>query len=612
MKLFVHQEYRKSYIQNMPPYSEVFETEPLLFRLKTAVRLESPYLLIGELRLELRLAPSSDKSFLYETDLKNYFVNNVGIAVVELMDESDANYETLGRINILSCKLTTERMSMMLDYICDADSRLLHCCFSSVYMNSSGKKFEYTDLNYKLMITEKTLSFLWENRDKFKNQPCKRIKVLDVVREYEPKLFVDERSYSWLLSHMDELKVSSDPKRTLLRRYGKNLTVRKLASSSITDDKDIFENRVIFSFLISVKKFVNSIEKEENFGYLEPVSNNEFVDIVPFIQSFISEKVHLRTKLVTRICSLVDSCLKFVTNNFTKCYTPNIRPRITQYVSKHNHYMSLYKFMDAWWNIEASCTSTVEPVHQLLFSIDSIDNLYEIFTLLKLLEAFKSEGLDLVTSKKVDFKNFPSLSLVEEIYKKPNEPYNFFALESEEVGVRLFVEPVIYPYREDVVDGELFIVDKEPDDRGPKKLYDAKYMKTPDFVIEVNNKVNTKKCIFILDAKYSDYDTVLFKRLQTKVNHKKNKFIFGLVDKYLHGVRYLKGDSYKLIDGVFAAHISSNSGKKAKVINGISRRYSILGENPISPFVGLVEFAPEKDESLDLVKGLLKYSIASE
>lgn len=612
MNLYYFQDDTESEVALQPPYSEIYETKSLLFKVTSDFLHLSPYLLIGDMKLELNLTGTGDNLYFYETKLGKHFINNVGVALIEFADESEEVFDTLGTVNVLSSKITTERLKAMLEYISKTDVKLLHCCFSKTFIDTSGEQFEYTDFHHKLLMTEKTLSFLWENRYKFKNQPCKRIKVVDTVKKYQPKDLVDERAYSWLLSNMCELEFTNSPKNTLINRYGKGLTARNIATSTVVDDKDIFENQVIFSFLINIKKFISTLEKEENYSNSKIDKKAEHIDIVPFIQSFVSEKFDIRKKLVHRVNSLVDNCLKFVSSNFTKTYIPSLRPRVTQYVSKHNHYMSLYKLMNDWWNISASSASEFESVHQLLFSIKSMDKLYELFVLLQMLEAFQSNDMKLINSKLVDFETFPSLNTNQVISKKPYEVFNYYKLTNDLIDAELFLEPIIYPYRDDLNEGELFILDKSPDNREAKKLYRAKYMRTPDYILKITNKEKLNSQIYILDAKYSKFETVLYDRMQTKsLNDKKPKY--GLIDKYLHGIRVFESKNVRMVDGIFASYITGKPDKKRNVMYGISHDFGIWGQYPSAPFIDLIEFAPisqnENAESRKFISKLLGFSM---
>jgi hypothetical protein len=612
VKLFIYQDDEEKEIELEPPYSELYETKSVLFKIVSETPLVEPCLAIGDMKLELIGEVNDTGSFCYQTKLGKPLINHVGVALVELIDESDTTFKTLGTINVLSSKVTTERLKSMLEYICETDVALLHCCFSKTFLDSSGGKFEYTDLNHKLISTEKTINYLWDNRYKFNNQPCKRIKTKEVIKKYSPKDLVDDKTYSWLLSHMDELEHTSTANGVLMNRYGKNLTARHISTSQVTDDRDIFENQVIYTFLISVKKFIDSVDNEKNYKSSNNNKNNEFVDLVPFIQGFVSEKFNIRSNLIARINLLVDGCIKFITSNFTQTFIPNIRPRITQYVSRHNHYMTLYRLMDDWWNINASSVTEFESVHELLFSVKSMDKLYEVFVLLKLLEGFKVFGFKTLQSDFFDYQTFPSLNVSQSIDKEPFDVFNFYKLENSEFEIKLYLEPIIYPYRNGLLEGELYIIDKSPDSREAKKLFRAKHVRTPDYIISIQNK-NSGECkVYILDAKYSKFDTVLYERLPTKnIGHNKKKQT-GLVDKYLHGIRIYDKKQPKLVDGIFATYISGRPDKPRKNIHGISHDFRLFGDVPTSPFIDLIEFAPsktiEESQSFEFIRNIVNFS----
>ena len=612
MKLFALQSDIKYQINCSLPFAELYETKPIHFFLESKKPLISPYLIVGSMKMELTLTDSNNEDYIYSSKHGRHFINHVGLALIELVDGSDNEYEQLGSINVLSSKITIERLHSMLKYISEVDSKLVHCCFSKTFLNAQGGQFEYTDLYFKLLHTEKALTYLWENRNKFKNQPCKRIKTSEVVKEYSPKDAMDDRAYAWLLSNLDELEFTVNPESTVINHYGKSLTTKHIATSIIEDDKDIFENQVIYTFLIAIKSFIDSIDLHENYYEKVKSKESEFTDIVPFIQKFVSDKLNIKTQLIHRINGLVNNCLKFINVNFTRSYISNLRPKITQYVSRHNHYLMLYHLMDNWWGINASDMSDSDSMNQLLYSIKSMDKIYEIFVLLQLIGAFVDENYKLAKLEYVDFHTFPALGVKNTLPKPPYEIFNFYQFDNHNQYVKLYVEPTIYPYRQGIEEEELFIIDKAPDNREAKALSNAKHIRTPDYVLEIYRKDIEKKFIFIIDAKYSSYDTVLYERLPTKGRSAEQKRNTGLIDKYFHGIKVYNKKQPKMVDGLFASYISGHPTKhKNKSIVGIADHFALDGDYPIAPFIDLIKFSPEDDgvpgEHKAFVSNLINY-----
>ncbi|MFC3200298.1 hypothetical protein ACFOEW_00490 [Alteromonas oceani] len=615
MELRIYQDDSMYVVHGTAPYSEIYETKSLRFELASSDLLNSPLLLIADMKVELSEVRVESDCYFYSSKISNYFINNVGVAIIEYEDNDGSDILSLGTVNVLSSKITTSRLRAMLEYICLVDVQLLHCCFSKTFLGSDGGKFEYTDLLHKLISTEKTINFLWDNRHKFKNQPCKRVKTIERVKKYTSKDLIDDRGYSWLLSHLDELEVTSGSDGVVLNRYGKNLSARHISTATVVDDKDIFENQVIYTFLVAVKSFVGSISDQQSYFRSDLSIKSGHVDIVPFIQNFVSDKFSFRNKLVARINSLVDNCINFINTNFTRTYIPNVRPRVTQYAARHNHYVSLYKMINDWWNIDASSISEYESVEQLLFSIKSMDKIYELFVLLKLLNAFHKNSLRIKEVKYLDFSHFPSLSTENELDKKSFDTFNFYNLENDVVAVNIYLEPVIFPFRKNLEEGELFIIDKPSDSRSADKLTRAKKVRTPDYVIEIMSKRTSARMIYVLDAKYSKFETVLYERLPSKPISKHKKVSPGLVDKYLYGIRVNHLNSAPdMVDGVFATYIAGNPDIRRKVVHGVSEEFGLWGDFPMRPFIDLIEFAPvessEDEMSQDFINKLFSFTVA--
>jgi hypothetical protein len=619
MKLIVEQEDTIQEIDHLTPKAHIIETKPLRFRLLSNIYIDSPLLYFGNQEVELEPVQSKNNEFVYESLLSNYFLNNVGLTTFELIDANGKTYDRLGYANVLSSKINSERLYEMLCFISAADAKLLHCCFSKTFMQNRGDDFKYTDLNFKLLLTEKALQFLWDNKNKFKNQACKRVSSKQVVKEYSPKDLIDDRAYNWIFSHLDELQYSDRPENALIQIYSRKYQAKNIATSVITEDKDIFENQVIYCFLMQVKHFLNSLDdlftsKEKSKIKID--STAEFVDIVPFIQKFVYEKKNSKNQLINRLSNLLDSNIKFFAGNLTSTYIPNLRPKITQYVSRHSHYKTLYGLINQWWNINASNPTDSVAVDELLFSLKSLDKVYELFVLLNLIQAFELRGLLLKNAHVSDYCTFPSLSVNPvQREKYDNEIHNYYALESQDLTIELYYEPCIFPWRENLTENELFIVDKEPDNkkRDAPSLYNAKYIRTPDYLLCITNKTSGKICRFVIDAKFSSYETVLYDRLPSKSRGSSYRSSLGLVDKYLHGIRVNTGgkNTSNMIDGVFATYISGNvQNNKKKVLQGISNYFALDGKLPMPPFVDLVSVRPSKGSSIqeNFISKLLDYA----
>jgi hypothetical protein len=600
MKISILQDGNEMVLTSMEEPVKVFETKALFFTIVSNDFLFEPRIVVGDLEIEFFSEEVELGRNIYKSKERKFFINNAGLASVDILIGDKDEALRVGIINVLSSKVTTERLFHMLKYISNVDNRLLHCCFSKTMLPTNSNLSDFVDLQHKLQATEAALQFIWDNRDRFRVQPCKRVKVKDIVSDYSNKVAIDDRTYDWLFENIDQFQPSTSSARSLFSYFTKEFEASKVLSSEVYDDTDIFENHVILSFLKSVSEFIENIRLSINSGGKEherSITNDDFTDVSSYVQNYVFEMLSKRTKLLNRADNLCDSCIKFVKKNLTRNYKKNIRPRVTQYVSKNSHYISLFKLIDNWWSMQISDFQSQNELESLLYSVQKLDQVYEFFVLLKILDSFLELNFNF---KRIDYLNFiskPSMNVNDVVLKPNDKAYNYYFLISDMgVEIKLFYEPAIYPHYNDIENGELYIVDKDCSELSAEKLFKAKSIRTPDYVLTVK-KPDEEIMIYIIDAKFSSYETVLYERLPSKSLERYKKSSSGLVDKYLHGIRVKnKAGHDSMIQGVFGTYISGNPKSiSEKRTHGIHQNFSIYGSNPTPPFIDLVKFSPVDD-----------------
>ena len=604
MDLWITQDESEHKVSAVEEPARIMETHPLFFKLVLNELIYDPYLLVGSSEIKLSLEDSDGEKFTYASNQGKYFINNVGVAFIDIEYTGCEHARRIGYVNILSSKITTDRLYQMLQYICKVDTKLLHCCFSKTLIAAGGSNFEHIDLQHKLIKTESILQFIWDNKEKFRTQPCKRIHTKEVIRNYSPKDAIDDRSYEWLFSNIDQLHSSPSPDRTIIKFFTKEFSTEKILSAEVHEDTDVFENQVILAFVIAVKKFISELkisasDSEKISRSKKYVKNYEgFTDIAPYIQNFVFEKISKRKNLINRIEALCDSCLKFLYKFIPCSYRNNSRPRVTQYVVKRAHYLQLFKLIDGWWNIKASDFSEDNELEHLLYSVQSLDKVYELYVLLSLLESAADLGYSLDATSYLDFLSKPSMNVNSEAERPGNEAFNYYKLNQGDLQVEIYYEPIIYPLYDDMHDRELYILDKIPNESSAEKLTNSKTIRTPDYIIKVKDKIRMTEQVYVLDAKFSSYETVLYQRLPSKSNQQYGRASVGLVDKYLHGMRVNNVNSRSdLIDGIFATYISGfPQNIQNRKIQGVNYYYSLFGNKPTPPFIDLIKISPNQED----------------
>jgi hypothetical protein len=220
-----------------------------------------PYLVIGDVPLELEPKLITDTSRIFTsliatTNHKNqHFYNYFGESEV-LLRFKDTNTVSHGvKVDIKARPANASLAASMLKYISENMSDMLALCFSK---SSVGGQLhdDYKSSIHKLSLLQSIMAFMIKNKGSF-------------IREYkfdwQHDIEITENgtptgpdSIYWLLHNLDNIQ-PSDKVGANLKINSRLYTTEKSPREFLSENADIYENRVIYSFLYAAKMFVSQL-----------------------------------------------------------------------------------------------------------------------------------------------------------------------------------------------------------------------------------------------------------------------------------------------------------------------------------------------------------------
>jgi hypothetical protein len=324
-----------------------------------------------------------------------------------------------------------------------------------------------------------------------------------------------------LCRHTEQLEVSIDEQDILIGDTPYNL--RDIQINKPIDDTDVFENRVIHSFLVSHRNYLTKIGRES--------ASVSYRNFDKFLFTF-SDLLHDWNAGNTRPQQLINkglsniSVVKRFADKFLPCKLDKFYPpKLTANAKKHSHYLDIFKLVHEYYRIG-------EPDWDDKLVISGLHNLakiYELYVLVSLVKALEDNNYEF---ESVSYLEPDSATYNELPEGSANNVYIARNLDSGQY-VTLFYEPRVY----------------EPSDRRCKQhtsLYKSINSRSvnkdmvegrslvPDFVL------STDKGFIILDAKYSEYSTV------------RKYYLTELMIKYGYGIMREHAGARILSQGVIA------------------------------------------------------------
>lgn len=315
------------------------------------------------------------------------------------------------------------------------------------------------------------------------------------LKEYTSVSSFDVESFRWLCQNLDQL--SPVETRSAIFWDNQYYLPYKVMAKQKKANYDIYENRIIISFLKEIIRDAEQIRKELKSIVIEEENIYQKLKRLSF-ESYHSPIITVKDiqikhskEILDRISTLICSAQKLLRAYITilPCQSGRLvgMPKKTKVFQEIKPYRFVYEMIVKWYQYgEVSLEQD-----NVLFQVKTMDKLFEYYCLLQLLKMLKEEGYDIVDEKKdIDFFEYKT---VDGKYENERDIANTYTLCKESSIIVLYYQPVIYA--DGYVNGLTLY---------RTTSFNSYY--APDFVIKIMQ--NDETSYVILDAKYSSKDNI--------------------------------------------------------------------------------------------------------
>lgn len=546
------------------------ETDVVSFRVTCPSSFGEPKIFVQDHVVPLNRPTQNGEVSEHTVEFGRYLINHFGVTSLAVGFAHSDELVRVTPVEVYATKINKEQAEKILEYLSLKMSDITHLCFTKTHLGSDCKPGNPTDTLTKLDFSRKALELLVLNRHRFAAHPCKRsIETLEVA-SYENSTHITDRDISWLFQHLDQIYPSTPDmaKVSINNRY---YSIDQIQRAAIKSDTDLFENRVIHSFLLSMKGFLMSVpDFRRKYKLKTPYRDYyTFDSILQKVEAPIMERRYREARLLLQQCN---ELLAFF-QRYVPCVVRNlVAPILTPQAKRFVHYERSFRIIDAWYKLGQPTWSG----SNYLFGLRSLDKLYEFFCLYKIADKIMDLGYQLSASSTQEPDR--AFGLKGRTAAESDEKItNYYKFESSGKVLELFYEPTIWAYSEASKAGEL--IDVYHDRSASKPFF------TPDFVIRLDCG-DDRPAYYVFDAKYSNE------------NQARDRHLPSIIDKYYLKIKAI--DKNNQIDScavkLVYALIPKTYTQEYGYHGGPFNIYDLLASGP---FFGFVKLTSDEERPLD-------------
>lgn len=457
-------------------------------------------------------------------------------------------------------------------------------CFSKTTATADSHSSDWIDATLLLQIATDIIAAFSKNRSYLLNRHKSRlIPKTAIVNTSEASL--NDHSLMWLLNNLDRIVPTSQDSENAFPLNGKFYATKNIEQITLTENPDVPENQVLYGLLKSIlKKLSSQLEKANS--AIDESRKYKAGSLQQIMQRCLPANITWKKKCLFVIKETIQ-LIRFFDTKIPVSYKGEILPKITPFVRSNPVYKQLFMLAHKWYAVGTPTWQGQEYLASLL----SVAKLYELFSLLQIIDILNKLGFSIVDK---NYRTFEILDPTEgrSDIKENGLPFNCYIMNNGIVEVRILYEPTIYPYHRE--NKHQRIIDLSHSGTGTWRF------RQPDFLISVTkDRINYEH--IIMDSKYSRTKTVMEWHLPSIAN----KYLLGL-GFYTPGKTFI--DAFNPL-GVLAIYPARNEciNYNENVIE--IRKGAKNLRMPAIPIIAGIELSPEKDSHLEnTIKTLLEIS----
>lgn len=463
-----------SYSKNTVPH-RVTEDDRLTLRVVQQDDTDLPDIFLGDYRIPLKdEAIAVEGGMAWETEHGNYFKESFGYAFVRI---EYADKQLSLPFDVLIRKANSQRAHEMLEYIASQNFNILKTCFSRSTTGVDMLPDNRTEPEALVSQAEKILEYFQVHRTElFRNLRERLIPALTPAWEVaETNIEIDPYN---VISNLNSLTPTASGGEVFIR--GRYFDFNGSDISSLQPSSDVFENQVILGGFYSIRRRILALYQE-----LSQVDIDKGSNALYGYESFSRLMLELTAEGMMNRCARIvrgcDQSIRLLERKARINFTGELKPVMTAFVRGSKVYRGIFTQLSHWYQLGAPF---IEGIY-FLMKLRSLSRLYEIFTIIKLIEYFVMRKWTIAEALAHD-------ELGEAVP-------SYLKLNRGKMTLSLYYEMRILPFDE----GTTRHMDLVDIWHKPKRQYS--YWE-PDFVLRMELETNIR--YIILDAKYSSSYTV--------------------------------------------------------------------------------------------------------
>ncbi|MFA6295730.1 MAG: hypothetical protein WC666_04965 [Candidatus Paceibacterota bacterium] len=443
------------------------------------------------------------------------------------------------KMHIHSKKISEEQVYYMLEYLEDKQAYICSQDLSITQVVNVNRKGNFDTVRETLALSRKVLEVSKRNLLRFEKKNRFRLSPDYHVSEYNESSEIDEESLVWVTQNLSELKQHHDSDSDCLSLNNRHYGFNSLLVKTRRRDFNLYENKIIIGSLESIKSKLFLLKsrcldtnKKLKTSVVSQANQNSFQGVIKSFGETSYEKIILTCDEQIKDAISVQSKYYKIFSGLNTFLEE--KPKSTMWFSSVPHYKEMFEVITEWY--EGFSGKIYKDFY--FDTIRSIDQLYEIFCLFKIIDAAHLLG----------FSSNPTEHISSDSWK--------MIFEKNGKNFSLLYQPTILKGQGNI--NNLIYVDG--------KKINTKYV-TPDFLIECEGKY------LVLDAKYTTETLAITDRL------------FDILHKYYIFTSGIAGKNSPVL-GVMVLYNLINSGDGNKLKDHICEPYGFMGSKTKFPILG--------------------------
>lgn len=450
--------------------------------------------------------------------------------------ELDSNKEKSKEIN--------HSVENMVKYVFDNNSQILRTPVRNKFsiISNNLENHQLKTLLTEIELISNIVECYQDNFEYFLTDTKYKIINKSKINSFSKVKKIDVKTIRHIVRNPHELKKVNY--NTGIRYMEENFEPKNTMASETEQVYDIYENKVIIGFLKMLVLYLEDrIKRKDSYVNLYK-KKNSFYRLLFSYYEFYFEQIGKFYEVLNIIYHKYKEVLK------CKDFYLNIAPKPTIIFTDIYHYRQCFIVINKWfskgnYNFEKN---------ELMTSFVSIDQLYEYYSLLIIINEIKKLGFYLEKTEKYLYEDV-------NYYFSNNNTYYFN--KDKDLSITLYYQPIVYSYRY-ANQISLYRVD------GNRSYY------SPDFILKIS--MNQKNKYIILDSKWQNRNTI------------KRYSIGKIMKKYILSIEATNNDKIEFVGILQGRNDNSNfyfhhNGEIASKIN----EFNI-------PRFGIINLTPEKND----------------